>query len=107
MNQDILNKLRQFRHDRDWYQFHTPKNLAISISVESAELLECFQWYEYPQSKINQIKEEVADIAIFLYYFCHDCGIDLEEEMRKKIEKNNRKYPVEKSRGNANKYSEL
>lgn len=107
--------LIEFRDKRDWQQFHKPKDLAISISLESAELLEHFQWKDdiefkkYFKDKKAQedIKEEVADIAIYLLLLCNDLGIDLIEVVEKKIDKNSAKYPIDKSRGKAEKYNRL
>jgi NTP pyrophosphatase (non-canonical NTP hydrolase) len=105
MRQDILEQILQFRKDRDWEQFHTPKNLAASISIEASELLELYQWGDSADDQA--IKEEVADIFIYLLYFCHDQKIDLWDAVEKKIIKNNSKYSVQKSKGNAKKYTEL
>jgi len=110
----ILKELLKFRSDRDWEQFHKPKDLAISITLEATELLECFQWKtdEEVERLINspkkkEIEEEIADIAMYLNYLCYDLNIDLEKAMKDKLEVNKRKYPVSKSKGNATKYTEL
>jgi len=111
---DILRKVVKFRDDRDWKQFHNPKDLAISISLEANELLECFQWktdHEITQlmnsdEKIK-IEEEVADIAMYLMSFCDIADINLKDAIAAKIEKNNEKYPVEKCRGKHAKYNLL
>jgi len=105
---EIQKRIIEFRDARDWKQFHTPKNLAISIAIEAAELLEFFQWDE---GKINQQKEkilhEVADILIYLLLFAHECGIDVEKSILEKLEINEKRYPVEKSKGSSKKYTEL
>lgn len=110
---DILDQLVAFRKDRDWEQFHTPKNLSMALSVEVAELVECFQWAkdsELPELVVREriaIEEEVADITILLCYLCHDLNIDLDMVVRSKIEKNRLKYPVSLARGTAKKYDRL
>jgi len=112
--QIITEKLLDFRRKRDWQQFHTPKDLAISIVLEAAELLEEFQWKRDEEVKhflaedgLSRVKEEIADIAIYIAIMSHDLGIDLFDEMEKKIRKNEEKYPVEKSRGHAKKYNNI
>lgn len=109
--QEIMKRLLQFRKDRDWEQFHTPKNLAISISIEAAELLEHFQWQKENEDlaadKKEEVAKEIADIFIYLLLMSNDLGIDLLSEAKKKIEENAKKYPVEKARGSAKKYKEL
>jgi NTP pyrophosphatase (non-canonical NTP hydrolase) len=108
--QTLLEKLIQFRDDRDWAQFQTPKNLAISISLEAAELLEHFQWSAENQDlspdKRQAMAEEVADILIYLLLFAHKLGIDPVEAAQGKIEKNAQKYPAELVRGKSDKYTE-
>jgi len=110
----IVDKLLEFRRERDWEQFHRPKDLAISIVLEAAELLEEFQWKNDEEIKrylqeggLSSVREELADIAIYVAIMSHDLGIDLLEEMGKKIRKNEEKYPVEKSKGSAKKYDKL
>ena len=111
---DLLVELLEFRQKRNWEQFHKPKDLAICLSVEAAELLEIFQWKSdedvtgliASESK-QRIEEEVADVAIVLSYLCHDLGIDLHAAVRSKLEKNEAKYPVRKAYGSSKKYSEL
>ena len=108
---EILKELIQFRNDRDWEQFHTPKNLAISISIEAAELLEHFQWFKEKEDltseKRMEVAKEMADIYIYLLMMSNDMGIDLLDEAKKKIKENAKKYPVEKSKGNMKKYNEI
>jgi NTP pyrophosphatase (non-canonical NTP hydrolase) len=110
---DILDQLLAFRKERNWEQFHTPKNLSAALSIEAAELLECFQWAkdgelsELVVRERTAIEEEVADIAILLYYLCHDLNIKLDVVIRSKIEKNKQKYPVSLARGTAKKYDRL
>jgi len=103
---DILEKLIKFRDDRNWKQFHTPDNLAKSISIEANELLENFQWGNQ-NADIKNIKEEVADIFGYLLLLCNELDIDLIDVTNKKIDINNKKYPVEKAFGNSIKYNKL
>ncbi len=115
MNIDyLLNQIRCFSKERDWEQFHSPKNIAISISVESSELLEIFQWTrgnswgDFSNSKLRKkTEEELADIFIYLLRFADLSKIDLEKATLKKIEKNKVKYPVSKFKGSDMKYNEL
>ncbi|MBI3820078.1 MAG: nucleotide pyrophosphohydrolase [Planctomycetes bacterium] len=108
----IKEKIRKFRDDRNWMQFHNPKNMAISISIEAAELLEHFQWRTLEQSVAHateakdEIGGEVADIAVYLIEFCDNTGIDLEQAILNKIERNAEKYPVDKFKNSARKYNE-
>ena len=104
--QDIIEKLKQFRDERDWNQFHTPENLAKSVVLESAELLENFQWGSQHADKEN-IKEELADIVGYALLMCDHYGFDLKEILNEKIKKNNAKYPVNKSYGTSKKYNKL
>lgn len=104
----------QFIKARNWEQFHSPKNLAIAIGAEVGELLECFQWKsdEDIQGMIEAnnkeaIADEIADIYTYLISLCKSMNIDLKEAVKKKIEKNEEKYPIEKSFGNAKKYTEF
>ncbi|MEZ5452935.1 MAG: nucleotide pyrophosphohydrolase [Thiothrix sp.] len=108
---DLMEELLGFRAERDWEQFHTPRNLAISLSLEASEVLELFQWQdprgEAVQALLPRLQEELADVAVYLTYLCHDLGIDLETAVREKMLQNRRKYPVELSKGSAKKYTEL
>lgn len=109
----IQKKIIEFRDARDWAQFHDPKNLAEALSIEAGELLENFLWKNVDQSKnltdaeLTNIKHEIADIFIFLTYLCHEFQIDLLQDVEKKIAVNEAKYPVEKAKGSAKKYSVL
>ncbi len=111
--QQITEQIRRFRDERDWMQFHNPKNLAVSICLESAELLEHFQWTTAEQSeavgqnKRDQIAMEIADVAIYLIELSDNLGIDLWQAIQSKLQHNAAKYPVEKAKGNALKYTEL
>ena len=110
---DLVNALLEFRLVRDWEQFHTPRNLASALSVESAELLEHFVWandQQVPQiieERRAAIMAEVADIAILLTYLAHDLSIDLEAAVAEKMAVNERKYPPTKSYGSNKKYTDL
>lgn len=110
MTQDTINEVLKFRDDRDWKQFHNPKDLAISISLEAAELLEVFQWSAEDvvcENKLNKIREELADVVNYCILMADACGLDLDEIVREKVQLNNEKYPVEKAFGNKEKYTEL
>lgn len=110
---EVIKKIIEFREERDWEQFHDPKNLAEAISIEAGELLEQFLWSTTAESrkvsgsKLDKVKEEISDILIFLVYMCHTLGIDLVGEVDKKIEANRQKYPVDKSKGSSKKYTDL
>jgi NTP pyrophosphatase (non-canonical NTP hydrolase) len=90
----LLNEILAFRDARNWGKHHTPENLAKSICIEAAELLECYQWNDSKFDPSNA-EEEAADIMIYLLLFCHETGINLEEAVLSKLRKNARKYPVE------------
>lgn len=110
MEQETINQVLKFRDDRNWKQFHNPKDLAISISLEAAELLEIFQWSGedvYCRDKMEQIREELADVLNYSILMADACGLDLDEIIRDKVKKNNEKYPVEKAYGSKEKYTEL
>lgn len=107
---ELQQKAISFRDDRDWAQFHNPKDLALSICLEAAELLECFQWSGTDlevQFKKAEMTEELADIFNYCIVMADALGIDLLEATSAKIEKNNEKYPVNLAKGSAKKYSEL
>jgi len=110
LRDETIARVLKFRDDRDWRQFHTPKDLAISMSLEAAELLEAFQWsgsdLECP-AKLGKIREELADVLSYCILMADVCGLDLDEIMNEKITRNEAKYPVEKARGSAAKYTEL
>lgn len=110
MTRDTISEVLKFRDDRDWKQFHNPKDLAISISLEAAELLEVFQWSAEDvrcAEKADKIKEELADVVNYCILMADACGLDLDEIVREKLKKNNEKYPVEKAFGSREKYTEL
>jgi dCTP diphosphatase len=109
----IREALRQFAAERDWDQFHSPKNLAAALSVEASELLECFQWLTEEQSRNLtpeqrvRVREEMADVLNYLVRLADKLDVNLLEAAREKIQKNALKYPVDKSRGSVRKYTEL
>lgn len=108
--QDIQDKAIRFRDERDWEQFHNPKDLVISMNLEAAELLECFQWSGSDlnrEEKLAEITEELADVMTYCLYIAHSYDIDLLQAVSDKIDKNATKYPVEKSKGTSKKYTEL
>jgi NTP pyrophosphatase (non-canonical NTP hydrolase) len=111
--EDIQKKILDFRNARDWKQFHDPKNLAEALSIEAGELLENFLWKTTEQSRnltaeeLKNVKEELADIFIFLTYLSAEYKIDLLKEVEEKIAKNEATYPVEKAKGSAKKYTSL
>jgi len=109
----LRDALRQFAADRDWDQFHSPKNLASALSVEAAELLERFQWLTEDQSRtlppeeLQKVREEMADVLNYLVRLADKLDVNLLEAAREKMKLNEQKYPVDKARGSARKYSEL
>lgn len=102
---EIIEELMKFQRERDWKKFHTPENLAKSISIEAAELLEHFQWQK--EYDIIEVGEELADVLIYCIYMADALGLNIPEIIQDKMAKNAVKYPVDKSRGNAIKYTEL
>jgi NTP pyrophosphatase (non-canonical NTP hydrolase) len=110
--EELIHKLREFANERDWDQFHSPKNLAMALSVEVAEIVEIFQWLTQEESKnlkpevLQEVKEEIGDVMIFLTNFADKLGIDPIEVAKEKIKKNEKNYPVDKVRGKSLKYTE-
>ncbi|WP_018296971.1 nucleotide pyrophosphohydrolase [Corynebacterium lubricantis] len=106
MQQDsVIEALREFSIERNWGQFHTPANLAKSISIEAAELLECFQWDD--EGRIDKARLELADVLTYAYYLADSLGESPEALIKEKLEITRQKYPVEKSFGSSTKYDEL
>ena len=99
MKQETIDRIRKFTEDRDWDQFHSPENLAKSIVIEAAELLECFQW--------SDVKEELADVIVYSQNLLDKLGLDADEIVNMKMDQNEAKYPVEKAKGSAAKYDKL
>lgn len=102
----IISALKQFRDERDWQQFHTPKDLAVALSIEASELLEVFLWKESKDADLERVKEELADVFAYALLLADVYDLDVEEIVLKKIEKNKLKYPVEKSKGSSKKHTE-
>ena len=110
MKQETVDMVLKFRDDRNWKQFHNPKDLAISISLEAAELLEIFQWSAGDlicENKTEKIKEELADVLNYCILMADCCGLDLDEIIQAKVKRNSEKYPVELAYGSKEKYTEL
>jgi len=106
MKQETIDRIRKFTEDRDWDQFHSPSNLAKSIVIEAAELLECFQW-DNEQFDEQHVKEELADVMVYCQNLLDKLGFDADEIINMKMTQNEAKYPVEKARGSNAKYDEL
>ena len=109
----IKLRVRQFAEDRDWEQFHSPKNLSMALSAEAAKIVEHFQWLteeqrkNLPKEKLEEVETELADTLLYLIQLADKLDIDLIKAAESKIEVNEQKYPVDKARGNAKKYTEL
>ncbi len=106
MKQKTIDRIRKFTEDRDWDQFHSPVNLAKSIVIEAAELLECFQWSD-DEYDLQHIKEELSDVIIYSQNLLDKFGLDVDEIVNMKMTMNEEKYPVEKAKGNATKYNKF
>lgn len=106
MKQETIERIRKFSEDRDWGQFHTPGNLVKSISIEANELLECFQWDE-ENYDIEHVKEELADVLVYCRNLLDELGLDEDEIVNNKMQKNEQKYPIEKAKGKSDKYNKL
>ena len=106
MREETINRIRRFTEDRDWDQFHSPANLAKSLVIEAAELLECFQWSDTDYD-IQHVKEELADVIVYSQNLLDKLGLDADEIVNAKMSQNEAKYPVEKAKGNAAKYVSL
>lgn len=110
MQNKTIDMVLKFRDDRDWKQFHNPKDLAISLSLEAAELLEVFQWSGSDlecADKLDRIKEELADVINYSILLADACGLDIDEIVQEKIKRNEEKYPVDLAKGHKEKYTEL
>ena len=110
MNKKIIKKIIKFRDDRNWSQYHNPKDLAISISLEANELLELFQWNsskETVNNNLDEIKEELADVLIYSILLSEKLNIDIEKIIENKLDKNAKKYPIEKAFNSKEKYDKL
>ena len=106
MKKETIERIRKFTADRDWDQFHTPANLAKSISIEANELLECFQWSDTDYD-MEEVKDELVDVIVYCIDMLDKLGLDADEIINRKMSKNEAKYPVEKAKGKADKYNKL
>ena len=103
--EELNQRIKRFNDDRDWNQFHTPSNLAKSISIEANELLECYQWSE--DANIDSVKEELADVMNYCLQLAQVLNVDIIDIIQEKMDKNEKKYPVNKAKGVATKYDKL
>lgn len=106
-NKEIIQALLKFRDERDWEQFHNPKDLALAINVEAGELLELFLWKNANEANEEKIREELADVFAFAFMLAEKYNFDVKEIVLEKIKRNAEKYPIEKAKGSAKKYNEL
>ncbi len=106
MKTETIERIRKFSEDRDWDQFHSPENIAKSIVIEAAELLECFQW-DGSDYDVSKVEEELADVLVYCRNLLDKLGLDEDEIINRKMDQNEAKYPVEKSKGNSAKYDQL
>ena len=104
---EIIYEILKFRDERDWEQFHNPKDLAIALNVETSELLELFLWKDAESANKEKVKEELADILTYAFLIAEKYGFDINQIIRDKIKLNSEKYPVDKAKGTAKKYDEL
>lgn len=104
---NITEKLIAFRDERDWAQFHNPKDLAVALNIEAGELLEAFLWKNHKEADKEKVKEELADVFAYAFLLAEKYELDVEEIVNAKIERNAEKYPVDKAKGTATKYNEL
>ncbi len=105
--ESIISELIKFRNERDWEQFHNPKDLALAINVEAGELLELFLWKTADEANVQKVKEELADVFAFAFLMAEKYEFDVKEIVLEKLKQNAEKYPVDKAKGNAKKYTEL
>ena len=106
MKQETIERIRKFTEDRDWDQFHSPANLAKSIVIEAAELLECFQWSD-EEYDLQHLTEELADVMVYSQNLLDKLGLDADEIINMKMTQNEKKYPVDKAKGKSSKYNQL
>ncbi len=104
---EVIKKLKEFRDERDWQQFHNSKDLALALSIESSELLEAFLWKSPEEADIDKVKEELADVFSYALLLAENYELDVQQIILEKIEQNQKKYPVSKAKGSARKYTEL
>ena len=106
-SEEIIQALLKFRNERDWEQFHNPKDLALAINVEAGELLELFLWKNSEEANKEQVKEELADVFAYAFMLAEKYNFDVKEIILEKIKRNGEKYPIDKAKGIAKKYNEL
>ena len=106
MTKDTIERIRKFTEDREWDQLHSPANLAKSIVIEAAELLECFQWSD-EEYDLQHVKEELADVMVYCQNLLDKLGLDADEIINMKMTQNEAKYPVDKAKGKSDKYDQL
>ena len=104
---EIIEALIKFRNERDWEQFHNPKDLAVALNIEAGELLENFLWKSHDEANREKVKEELADVLAYSFLLAEKYGFDIKDILLEKIKKNAEKYPVDKAKGTAKKYNEL
>jgi len=104
---DVIKALTNFRDERDWTQFHNPKDLSLALSIEASELLESYLWKSNDEVDVKKVKEELADVFAYAFLLSNHYGFDVKEIVLDKIKINAQKYPVKKSKGNAKKYNDL
>jgi len=107
ISKDTIEKILQFRNDRDWEQFHNSKDLSLALSIEASELLELFLWKGNEDVSPERLKEELADVLMYAILLAEKHQLNLDEVIQEKLNQNNQKYPVQKARGNATKYDKL
>ena len=107
ISKETIEKILQFRNDRDWEQFHNSKDLSLALSVEASELLELFLWKGNEEVSPERLKEELADVLMYAILLAEKHQLNLDEVIQEKLTQNNQKYPVQKARGNATKYDKL
>ena len=105
--EELRKAIVKFTQERDWDQFHNPKDLALALSIEASELNEVFLWKSFEQANLDKVKEELADVFIYALLLASKYGLSISEIVKEKLAKNAAKYPVEKAKGNAKKYNEL
>lgn len=105
MSPETIKRIRKFTSDRNWEQYYTPSNIAKSIAIEAGELLECYQWSD--EANLEHVREELADVIVYCQNMLDCLGLDADEIVNSKMDKNEQKYPVEKAFGSSRKYTEL
>lgn len=105
--EEVIEQILKFRDDRDWKKFHNPKDLALALSIEAGELNELFLWKDAKDVDADKLKEELADVLIYAFLLAENQGLDVLEILSNKLKINAAKYPIEKAKGNANKYDQL